>query len=82
MFPIGKVSLPCTVTGKEFDVECQVIDKSVPNSVLSLTDCVRMNLIKRVHSVHLQNENEVRNVKDIKLPQKEEECKQESAKRM
>ena len=59
----------------------QVKNLSVPN-LLSLTDCVGIILIKRVHSVHVQNENEVRNVKDIKLPQKVEEFKQESAKQI
>jgi hypothetical protein len=53
LLPVGAIDLECVHKGERVFVRCEIVDAKVPNLV-SLTDSIRLNLIKRVDAVGTQ----------------------------
>lgn len=64
VYPIGKVNLKCDCNGKDYDIECEVVDNRVPN-LLSLAHCEQLQLIRLVGTVETDKVGE-RNKSDNK----------------
>lgn len=57
IYPKGKIELECVVKNKIYKIKFIVIDVNAP-PVLGLSDCVRLNLIKKVDNIRLTAKTE------------------------
>lgn len=50
--PLGKIKLTCMMRGKDFIIDFIVVDSNCKRSILGLSDCTRLNLIRKVEMVN------------------------------